>query len=182
MESVQAGKVRYKLFGPFPFSSSSEATHRQALREFWKLRELETATKGLSGAIGVYVWTMKKGNKWIPWNVGLTDRQGFSKRFVQKENSFLKLRSKDPDAEIEVYLLALQSKTGRFRRPTGSKQVRANHWLETMLIGSAYSVNPNLRNTANAGYFKNAVVDGYLNDKQEERNQTAQSFSQLFKA
>ncbi len=51
-----------------------------------------------------------------------------------------------------------------------------------MLIGSAYSVNPNLRNTANAGYFKNAVVDGYLNDKQEERNQTAQSFSQLFKA
>jgi len=182
MESMNTGKVKYKLFGPFPFFSTSEPTHRQALKEFWKLREEDPATKGLNGAIGVYVWTMKQGAKWIPWNVGLTDRQGFSKRFVQKENSFLRLRSKEPDAEIAVYLLALQSKTGKFRRPSDSKEVKANHWLETMLIGAAHSVNPNLKNTANAGYLKNAVVDGYLNDKPEERDEAARSFSKLFKA
>jgi hypothetical protein len=118
----------------------------------------------------------------VPWNVGLTDKQGFRERFVQKETAFLRLLRGRPNAKIEVYLLALRSKTGRFRKPTDSQVVKTNHWLETMLIGSAISVNPNLRNTAKTGYLKNAVVDGYLNDAEAERNTAAKSFSALFKA
>jgi len=57
-----------------------------------------------------------------------------------------------------------------------------NEWLETTLIGAALTVNRNLRNKAKTKYLKNAVVDGYLNDNEEERNKSARSFSALFKA
>jgi hypothetical protein len=182
MGRIQAGKLRYEVFGPFPFRTSGDAVHREALKEFWADRKRDGIPEALSGAIGVYVWTVKQGARRIPWNVGLTDKQGFSVRFVQKETAFLHLLRKQPDAEVEVYLLALRSKTGKFRKPTDSQGIKANHWLETMLIGSAISVNPDLRNTAKAGYLKNAVVDGYLNDTEEERSKAARSFSALFKA
>jgi hypothetical protein len=181
MARTEAGKLRYEVFGPFPFRTSGEATHREALKEFWGGREKDGSPVGLSGAIGVYVWTVKESARRVPWNVGLTDKQGFKERFVQKETTFLRLLRKHPDAKVEVYLLALRSKTGRFRKPTDSQGIKANHWLETMLIGSAISVNPDLRNTAKAGYLKKAVVDGYLNDAEEERNKAARSFSALFK-
>jgi hypothetical protein len=184
MDRTQAGKVRYEVFGPFPFRTSEEATYQyqEALKVFWEDREKDRSPDGLSGAIGVYVWTVKRGTKRVPWNVGLTDRQGFKKRFPQKERTFLRLLREQPDAKIEVYLLTLRSKTGKFRKPTDSQGIKANHWLETMLIGSAISVNPYLRNIAKAGYLKNAVVDGYLNDSEEERSKAARSFSALFKA
>jgi hypothetical protein len=185
MKPIKTGKVRYEVFGPYPFHTSVEATYRyrEALKEFWgRLEKDGSPEAGLSGAVGVYVWTVKQDGKRLPWNVGLTDRQGFKNRFVQKEATFLRLLHEQPDAEIEVYLLALRSKTGKFRKPTDSQVINANHWLETMLIGSAISVNPNLRNTAKAGYLTNAVVEGYLNDTEEKRSPAAKSFSSLFKA
>ena len=182
MAPIKTGKVRYEVFGPFTFRPSAEGNHREALKQFWEDRKHDKSPEGLSGAIGVYVWTIKQGKKRVPWNVGLTDRQGFGRRFAQKEASFLKLLATNPGAELEVYLLALKSKTGRFHKPTESGRINANHWLETMLIGSAISVNPELRNKSKAGYLKNAVVDGYLNDKTEERNESAKSFSAIFKA
>jgi hypothetical protein len=182
MERIQAGKLRYEVFGPFRLHTSGEMSHRQALRQFWADRVKDESPEGLMGAIGVYVWTTKQDGRRVPWNVGLTDRQGFRERFVQKEASFLRLLRAQPDAEIDVYLLALRSKTGKFRKPTDSKVIKANHWLETMLIGSAISINPDLRNKAKAGYLKNAVVDGYLNDTEEQRNKSARSFNALFKA
>ncbi|MBB5058610.1 hypothetical protein HDF16_003324 [Granulicella aggregans] len=182
MEPVQPSKLRYKVFGPFPFRTNSESTHRDALNAFWVERNNDKTPEGIANAIGVYVWTVKQGRKRIPWNVGLTDKQGFRKRFEQKETTFLRFLREDPHAQFEVYLLALQSKTGKFRRPTDSLGIKANHWLETMLIGSAISVNPDLRNKAKASYLKRAIVEGYLNDEVEERSEAAKSFNKLFKA
>jgi hypothetical protein len=182
MKPNSAGKLRYEVFGPFPFLTDGTTSHRKALREFWADRLSDGSPEGLSGAVGVYVWTFNEHGRQVPWNVGLTDRQGFKRRFTQKEASFLRLLREQPEAEIEVYLLALRSKTGKFRKPTDSRVVTANHWLETMLIGSAISVNPALRNTAKVKYLRNAVVDGYLNDDKEKRNKAARSFSALFKA
>ncbi len=182
MATLEAGKVRYEVFGPFPFHPGWELSHRNALKKFWDDLKSDGHPEDLGKAVGVYVWTIKQEGKWIPWNVGLTSKQGFSVRFIQKENTFLRLISKEPGAEFEVYLLALRSKTGRFRKPTESQVIKANNRLETMLIGSAISVNPNLRNKSKAGYLKNAVVDGYLNDREEERGDAAKSFNALFKA
>jgi len=182
MEQAQTRKLRYEVFGPFPFRPSREATHRDALNAFWSDRDRDGTPEGIANAIGVYVWTVKQGAKRIPLNVGLTDKQGFKKRFEQKEITFLRFLRDEPDARFDVYLLALRSKTGRFRKPTDSQGIKANHWLETMLIGSAISVNPELRNKAKASYLKRAVVDGYLNDEVEQRSKAAKSFSKLFKA
>jgi hypothetical protein len=183
MEPTAGGKLKYEVFGPFPFQVSGNVAHREALKQFWSARAKDSP-EGLSGAIGVYVWTTKQDGRRLPWNVGLTERQGFSKRFVQKENGFLRLLRDQPNSEIDVYLLALRYKTGKFRRPTKSVSARisANHWLETMLIGSAISANPNLRNKAKVKYLRNAVVEGYLNDKEDERSKAAKSFNAMFKA
>jgi hypothetical protein len=180
MAGNEIGKIKYEVFGPFPFGFTKEVTHRQALNQFWAEREKDEHTKGLSGAVGVYVWTIRQGKRQVPWNVGLTDKQGFKVRFFQKEASFLKLLYKEPDAEIQVYLLALLSKTGKFKRPTNSKQISVNQWLETTLIGAAIRVNPNLKNKSKAGYLKRVVVGGYLNDE-NETSDAAKSFSNLFK-
>ena len=181
VKTKEAGKVRYEVFGPFPFRTSGDANHRQSLREFWSDRKKDGSPEDLSKAVGVYVLTFREGDKWVPWNVGLTNK-GFGKRFVQKEKDFLLMLRGQPDAEVQVYLLALRSKTGRFRKPTVSPKIEVNNWLETMLIGASINVNPNLRNEAKVKYLRTTVVDGYLNDKIDKRNEAAQSFSALFKA
>jgi hypothetical protein len=174
---------RYEVFGPFPFDTSNGQSHGKALEQFWDDRRKDGSPEDLCDTVGVYVWTIKKNGKRIPWNVGLTDRQGFKRRFKQKENGFLRFRLIQPDAKFEVYLLVLRSNTGRPRRATQSKAgLKVNNWLETMLIGSSITVNPDLRNKAKVKYLQTTTVDGYLNDKEETRSQAAKSFNALFKA
>jgi hypothetical protein len=42
-------------------------------------------------------------------------------------------------------------------------------------------VNADLINKAKVKYLKHAVVEGYLNDNEEDRSEAAKSFSTLFK-
>src|SRR6185437_11782055 len=175
MRSVAGGKLRYEAFGPFSFRPANPTLHKEALKEFWSERPDE-----LAGAVGVYVWTYKKGGARVPWNVGLTSKQGFKRRFEQKGVSFRDFVYEDPDADIDVFLLALRSAKGSFKKPTRSKKLPGNDWLETVLIGAAISVNPSLRNSSKSKYLRNAVVDGYLNDKKENRSPAARSFNEIF--
>jgi hypothetical protein len=179
MTSTQSLERRYEVFGPFPFDTTKGVSHSKRLAQFWGDREADGCPGGLPDAVGVYVWTFKEGAKRIPWNIGITSKQGFKGRFTQKELSIRKLQDELPNAEIEVYLLARRTKTGGFSK---TRQKKMNEWLETTLIGAALTVNRNLRNKAKTKYLKNAVVDGYLNDNEEERNKSARSFSALFKA
>ena len=181
MEATNFGKIKYEVFGPFPFRSATEKVFRNALGQFWTEREEDERTSGLADAVGVYVWTIEQGKRRVPCNVGVADRQGFRRRFIQKEMEFRRLLKKQPDVEMDVYLLALHTKTGRLRKAADS-QIEVNHWLEAMLIGAAVNVNPDLRNTAATGYLRRAVVDGYVNDNKEERSEAARSFNALFKA
>ena len=176
MTGAHHGKSRYEVFGPFPFDTTKGVRHRKALRQFWTDRDKDGSPKGLSDAVGVYVWTFKEDAARIPWNVGITSKQGFKGRFRQKEAAFLRLLADRPSAKIEVYLLARRTRAGAFSK---TQQEKLNDWLETMLIGSAISVNPELRNSAKSKYLRTTIVDGYLNDG-EERSEAARSFSAVF--
>lgn len=182
MDGTETRKIKYEVFGPFPFNFSGRQDHRQILNQFWADIEADKHATGLSNAVGVYVWTIRQGKRHVPWNVGLTDKQGFKARFFQKKASVLEILIANPDAEIQVYLLALRSKGGKFKRPTKSEKINVNHWLETMLIGAAISVNSELHNKAKASYLRRAVIDGYLNDEVDQRSDAAKAFSRLFKA
>lgn len=170
--------MRYEVFGPFPFCTTKGVRHRKALQQFWGEREKDGSPKGLCDAVGVYVWTVKEGGRRIPWNVGITSRQGFKGRFPQKETTFLRFLEDRRNAEIDVYLLARRSKSGFSK----TSQTKLNNWLEAVLIGAAISINPDLQNTAKSKYLRDTVVDGYLNDREDERNASARSFGALFKA
>jgi len=175
MEGLSLGKARYEVFGPFPFNTAKGLRHRTSLRDFWQERTTDSP-KGLSEAIGVYVWTIKQRGRRVPWNVGMTAK-GFQKRFPNKEATFLRLLMDKPDAEIEVYLLARRSKAGKFSK---TSQTRLSNWLETMLIGASIGVNSDLYNKAKSKFLRTTVVDGYLNDDKEGRSGAAKSFNALF--
>jgi hypothetical protein len=177
MKAAPSGKSRYQVFGPYLFPNDRDLTHRKALRKFWAARLCDGSPEGLCDAVGVYVWTVKEKDRRVPWNVGITSKQGFKGRFPQKEASFLRLLRDRPKAEIEVYLLARRTKRGRFSK---TNQTRLNDWLETLLIGSALNVNPSLRNTAKSKFLRTTVVEGYLNDRADKRNEAAESFSAIF--
>ena len=177
MRAPTSGKNRYEVFGPFPFPNDKSITHRKALRQFWEERSKDGSPAGLCDAVGVYVWITKENGTQLPWNVGITSKQGFKGRFPQKEPGFLRLQRDRPKAEIEVYLLARRTKGGKFSR---TNQKRLNDWLETLLIGSALRVNPALRNAAKSKFLRTTVVDGYLNDRADKRSAAAESFSAIF--
>ena len=179
MRAAEDKFVRYQVFGPFPFEREGLENHANTLGRFWK--QVDVTNAKLANAVGVYVWTYRSGKNRIPWNVGLTDRQGFKERFPQKAATFLRFYEKQNSPVIEVFLLALLTKSGGFRKPTKSKRLSRNHWLEGLLIGSALSANPDLSNYAKTGYLKNTIVDVYLNDKKSQPSEHAHSFGALFK-
>jgi len=149
-----------------------------ALRQFWDDRRSDGSPSWLAKAVGVYVWTVKEDGRRIPWNVGITSKQGFKGRFPQKEASFLRFREGRADCEIEVYLLVRQSRSGKASRSSNNAQ---NDWLETMLIASALKVNPDLKNTAKSKFLRSVTVDGYWNDNIEQSTEASKSFGRLFK-
>jgi len=176
MREVAGGNAKYEVFGPLQFRLEGSSSFDDALDELFTKRK-----EGLENAVGAYVWTRNEGGAKIPWNVGMTSRQGFKTRFGQKAKTIAQLLADSETNVAEVYLLALCNKKGGFRKPTKSeKGIPANDWLETMLIASAIRVNPELRNVARSKYLRNAVVEGYLNDDEEKRTPAARSFNEVF--
>ena len=176
MRELAGGKIRYDVFGPLVFRRDPSLSFKEAIS-----RLFSTAPDGLSKAVGAYVWTIEQGGKRVPWNIGLTSKQGFQKRFEQKAASFVPLLAEREFGIAEVYLVALRNKKNGFRKPTKSDQgIPANDWLETMLISSAIRVNPKLKNTSKSKYMRNAIIAGYLNDEVSKRTSDAHSFNQVF--
>lgn len=182
MAVIDKPRRRYQTFGPFRLEwnyKSGEKSFKAALTSFWNDRK-QAGLESLSMGVGVYVWTHEEDGKRLPWNVGLTNQQGFKSRFRQKEKTFLKLALEQRATDIEVYLLALMTPSGKFRKPTESEKIGSNIWLENLLLGAALTVNPALRNSANLAMQKTLIVDGYLNDKGVQRSSSAESFAKLF--
>ena len=176
MRELAGGKVRYDVFGPFVFPRDPSLSFKEAISQLFT-----EAPKGLSKAVGTYVWTIERRGKRLPWNIGLTSKQGFQKRFEQKAASLVPLLAERESGVTEVYLVALRDKKSGFRKSTKSvRGIPANDWLETMLISSAIRVNPELKNTSKSKYLRNAVIAGYLNDEASKRTSNARSFNQLF--
>lgn len=171
----------YETFGPFVFEETKHDTYKQSLKKFWDARSQDESTNELCDAVGVYVWTVTKRGKTVPWNVGRTDTQGFKKRFLQKELALRKLRDSLQGGEVQVFLIALKTPGGKFRRATkSSKRLAVNEWLETMLIGSSRSVNPELRNLSKVKFLRDIRVDGYWNDEQKRRSASGRALNALF--
>src|ERR1019366_4824927 len=95
-------RQRYETFGPFAFEESKSETYKQSLKRFWDARSVDKSPEGLCDAVGVYVWTVTKAGKTVPWNVGRTDSQGFRRRFLQKELALRRLRDSLRGGELQV--------------------------------------------------------------------------------
>ena len=170
----------YSTFGPFTFDQNEalRTTYKKALIEFWRKRETDSPT-GLAEAVGVYIWTVTRRGKELPWNVGKTDSQGFKKRFGQKELGFKKFLDTIEGGNISVYLLALTTPArGTFQKPNTKTSLKVNDWLESMLIGTCIGINPDLRNASKVKYLKTTRVEGYL-DSAKHRSAAAKALSGL---
>jgi hypothetical protein len=176
MREVKGGRVKYVLHGPFELKLANTSSLVEAsFADFWGRKQEQTLAK----AVGVYVWIRDANGDRLPWNVGLTDK-GFEKRFKQKKVIFADFANEHPaEKVVQVYLLVLSTKGNKLRRPSKG-EIASNEWLEKVLIGAAIAVNPEVRNTASSKYFRNAEVEGFMNDGASSRSAKAQAFNKIF--
>ncbi len=172
----------YETFGPFDIERDGNKLRKTALTAFWSEREVDAP--GLSGAIGIYIFTVRATKKSIPkpWYVGKTDQQGFKKRFSQQLNRFGDVLDVAKNGTPQIFLLGRVTPSRKAFMKPRSEPLRTNDDLESMLIGSCLLQNKNLVNASKIKHLKELQVPGYLNNKQGKMSKAATEFNRMVKA
>jgi hypothetical protein len=155
--------MRFQVHGPFWLSRkkgliSREKNQRDA---FWE--EVEEQVPGLSQACGCYVFRIPASRGAKPWYVGMAERQSFRAECLQPHklniyNDAIVNRRGVP----ELLFLPQVTENGNFRAPTRARRP-AIRQLESMLIGMAFSRNPDLLNIKGTKMIRELEVEGFLN-------------------
>ena len=168
----------FDTFGPFqlPLETNTVLASR-AFKDFWL--EIEQSHPGLPDAIGCYVFAIRTPSTTLPWYVGKTEKT--SLRFESLQSHKLRLYESALREQANgvplLYLLPRLTPRGKFRKVWVNGSVSIDN-LERMLIGSALSVNKELRNTRSLKHLTQTVVPGYVND-QGLRTPDAEAFAKL---
>lgn len=151
--------MKYDIHGPFEVTRIGRLVDKGAKikREFWN--EVDFNVDGLSNAVGCYVFCIGKK----PWYVGMAEKQSFRKECSQphKINAFNSALGKHKGKPYLVLISKLTNE-GRFVKP-GINGHKSTRFLEDLLIGMAFSQNPNLENIRGTKFIKELVVPGILN-------------------
>ncbi len=172
--------ARYDSFGPFRLARVGNKVMRAQLSSFWNSR-LNDSEAGLCTAVGIYIITVQSTSDgpYKPWYVGRTDKQGFQQRFVNHELLFRKILDKAKSGQIHVFLIAMRSPSGKAFRKVSTTNIEHNDWLESTLIGSALSKNPDLLNVSKTKKLKTLVLPGILNTPQGALSSAATSVKRM---
>jgi hypothetical protein len=152
MPSRTNPELKFDTFGPFQlprlkFRNGIKARKNKkridqdndSRKFFW--RRINDEHRGLSGAVGCYVFALGK----IPWYVGKTEKLRFGMETWQPhkiEHYENALRAKSR-AKPVLYLIAKRTPSGRFSKASsrGHRDIRL---LETLMIGAALQRNGQL--------------------------------------
>ena len=159
----------FEPYGPFDLRPTLENENRSWRADFWS--EVESYCEGLSGANGIYIFSLKFGSKFTPWYVGKTcSEKGFKQEVFQ-------------DHKISHYYDASGERRGRqylhlIARVEVSKMnfskyndlaARQIDDLESYLIGMALVRNPKLRNISKTRFLRSLNIAGVIGPRYEER-------------
>lgn len=153
--------MQYEVYGEFPITRNGSLVSRSRddKAELWDA--VEESEPGLSEACGCYVFVIRKR----AWYVGMAEKQSFKQEcFALHKITQYNEALGEVTGKPSLILLPKLTPGGRFAKPTrrGHSDIRV---LENLLIGSALSKNPNLRNVKGTKLLREMNVPGFLNPR-----------------
>ena len=175
--------MNFDTYGPFELDWDDDTPQWRA--NFWKDVEAQEKYKGLSTAIGCYVFCLRYGDKLAPWYVGQTINQNgfkgevFESHKVDHYDELMENKSRHTPCLMFFPLMTEDSWRFSQNRSQGEAHIE---WLETTLIGMAYAANPELRNSSKTKYFRKAYVNGIMGEHNYgRRTDDARAATKMFK-
>jgi hypothetical protein len=169
--------LKYTVHGQFevPRSGSLISRKKKDKQSFWA--KVEKAEPGLSEACGCYIFVIR-GRAWY---VGMAERQTFKQECFALHKITQYSEALDKVTGVpKLFLLPKRTPGGRFVKPTKERGHKDIRMLESMLIGSALSRNPDLQNVRGTKLLKEMNVPGFLNSKQGQgRASLVQQFKKV---
>ena len=163
--------MKFDIYGPYELLRDNTGNLiRKETRDDFNA-QLQAVTQGntsLTDACGCYVFAIRSRRGTLPWYVGKTVRNIFSKECMNEKNintfnEFLRGR----DGAPVLYVLPKLTQTERFAKPAKGKSISPNaiaiDSLETILIYMALKRNQNLSNIQKTAMLRNLEVRGFLN-------------------
>jgi hypothetical protein len=157
--------MRYEIYGPFDLPVEKRkggGKHLAFTTKKVMVEKLESASAGLAGASGCYVFSIRAGRGYKPWYVGKTSaKSGFAGECFgsyQMRHYDIALSQVMKGTPV-LHLVARVTASGRFAKP----DVQETKFLEQFTIGLALNKNVGLRNKASTRYYRDLIVPGIVN-------------------
>ncbi len=180
--SSESKKIyRFEPYGPFRLRLDERGViTSKELNEFWST--VDGQAKGLSRAVGCYIFSIALRGRELPWYVGKTEKKTFrfetmQRHKIQHYQEALRKKQGNP----LLYLIPRITDGGRFRRSWSSKMLSVSK-LEGMLIEAALKKNPELRNSHATKHLTQTVLPGFVGDEKEGRSDPANRLASLLGA
>jgi hypothetical protein len=144
----------FQVYGPFQFDKKKvqDKNYRKA-----KWDECDNKHAGLPVAKGVYLYSLKNKQNFVPQYVGITNRQGFD-REVFRDGNLLKISNllKEEKGSLQIHLIAKPKAT----HSGFSNQIKADtlRWLERLILFSCLTKNPNMLNKSHRVVLKSVEI------------------------
>ena len=165
--------MNFLTYGEFPIARNGNLVAHKPVdrRAFWN--QVDEKVPGLSDACGCYIFITRNH----AWYVGMAERQSFKKecfsahKIIQYNEALGEVGGKP-----SLLLLPKMTPGKHFAKPAkrGHADIRM---LESLLIGTAITRNPKLRNVKGTKLLKSMNVPGFLNSGQgQARSKAVQQF------
>lgn len=164
--------MKFRTFGGFKIERNKHlvAHDKKDRDDFWA--NVEEVRPGLSESCGCYIFVIKNR----VWYVGMAEKQTFKEECfalhkITQYNEALRVSPGIP----KLLFLPKMTPGGRFAKPT-SRGHRDIQMLESLLIGTALTKNPQLRNVKGTKLLREMNVPGFLNSGQGQGRPVAVQF------
>ena len=159
----------FEPYGPFDLRPTLRSHRRTWRSDFWEV--VERKCEGLSKANGVYIFSLKYGEKFTPWYVGKTcTDKGFVGEVFQdhKIDHFFAATERRKGREHLHLIARVEDRRGKFCGWSGRSEAQIER-VETYLIGMALARNPSLRNNKKTKFFNALDIAGVIGPKYSGR-------------
>ena len=156
--------MNYLVYGPFRAPRFRQELSREEITAWWS--DVEEHEPGLAAAIGVYVFSLCFGDKYVPWYVGKTNAAGgFRVEIFQphKREHYISSTELKRGAPALHLIAKVEANRGNFAR-SSQRSGRDIDALETALIAMALHANPKVRNSKKTWFIRNCYVPGIFGE------------------
>ena len=158
----------FEVNGPFFLTRAKGIIDSSAAakKQFWQ--DIETQHTGLPDACGCFVFAIKANRGTLPWYVGKAERLSFKQECLSphKVTHFNRAVAGRTSSAPVIYLLPHLTAGGKYKSPATAKaDHQAVQKLESLLIGMAFSKNPDLLNIKGTKWLRELMVKGFINSK-----------------